>query len=95
MEFIVTLRHRDGSTKTWTTEGNCGNCWRDNSLEDALLEILWQTMDEDDTGYFFVASEADEEYINSHDNFHYVNYYDPNPYFDEEFICDVVSYEQK
>ena len=87
MTFIVTLRHRDGTTKTWITDGN--------SLDDALLEILYQTMDEDDTGYFFVASDADEEYINSHDNYHYVDYYDPNPYFDEEFVCDVVSYEQK
>lgn len=81
----VTLRHRDGTTKTWTT--------KENALDDALLEILIQTMDDDDTGYFFVASTADEEYINSHDNYHYVGYYDPNPYFDEEFICDVVSYE--
>lgn len=83
----VTLRHRDGTTKTWTTDGN--------NLGDALLEILIQTMDEDDTGYFFEASDADEEYINSHDNYHYVSYYDPNPHFDEEYICDVVSYEQK
>lgn len=78
----VTLRHRDGTTKTWTTEGN--------ALDDALLEILWQTMDEDDTGYFFEESTADKEYINSHDNFHYVSYYDTNPCF----ICDVVSYEK-
>ena len=86
MTFIVTLRHRDGTTKTWVKEGK--------SIDDALLYILWQTMDEDDTGYFFVASDADEEYINSHDNYHYVSYYDPNPYFDEDFVCDVVNYEQ-
>ncbi len=89
MAFIVTLRHRDGSTKTWTTEGNCGNCWRDSSLGSALLEILWQTMDEDDTGYFFEAATADIDYIRTHKNFQII------PYYGRDMVCDVVKYEWK
>lgn len=52
----VTLKHRDGSKKTWNTDSD--------NLYDSLLEILEKTWEEDDTGYFFDVENADDEYIN-------------------------------
>ena len=52
----ITLRHRDGSKKTWNVEAN--------SLYGAIKEIITKTYEEDDTGYFFDVEDADERYLN-------------------------------
>ena len=81
--MYVTLRHRDGSEKTFFAK---------NTFDEisTLKAVIKQTHEDDDTGYFFETEDADPEYIERLRKQGYPIFKDE---FGVEVSCDVVEFE--